>query len=141
MFRKTILLLGLAFGVSGCLNPNQALQEKQVSYVGRSAETLIARLGMPDSEGVVAGRKFYAWTRQDSGSFTMPQYNTGTMNTTVYGRGGPAFGTSTYGYTTYNTTYYDNRCILRAFLDQNGNVTGFDMDGNIGGCNPLVSRL
>lgn len=141
MLRKTALMLAVASGLAGCLSPNQALQERQVNYVGRSAEALIARLGMPDGEGVVAGRKFYAWSNRDTGSFTMPQYNTGTINTTLYGGGGTAFGTGTYGYTTYNTTHYDYHCVLRAFLDQSGNVTSFDMDGNIGGCNPIVSRL
>ncbi|MEZ5720924.1 MAG: hypothetical protein R3D59_04130 [Paracoccaceae bacterium] len=141
MMRKVILTTVVAMSLSGCLNPNQTLQERQVNYVGHSAETLIARLGVPDAEGVVAGRKFYAWSTRETGSYTMPQYNTGTVNTTLYGGGGTAFGTGTYGYTTYNTTHYDYHCVLRAFINPQGNVTGFDMDGNLGGCGPLVSRL
>ena len=132
----------LAFCVSGCLNPRATLNEKSPNYIGQSSELLFKSMGIPNSEGEVAGRKFYLWSYQNSGSFTLPQYNTANTSGSFNSYGG-GFGTysGTTGYTTYSTTNYNYQCVIRAFVDKNNIVTEFDMDGNIGGCNPLVNRM
>lgn len=139
MFKKIAFIVS-SFAITGCL-PNETLTEKQPNYIGKDASVLFNAMGFPQSEGKIAGRKFYAWTYNQSGSLTLPQYNTGTYSGSTYGRYGSYNSYGTVGYTTYSTTNYNYNCILRAFVDNKDKVTNFDMDGNIGGCNPLVSRL
>jgi hypothetical protein len=126
----------------GCMNPMDTLNEKSPSYTGQPAQILFNKMGLPNSEGVVAGRKFYLWSYQNSGSITIPQYNTantyGSYNS--YGGGYGTYSGST-GYTTYSTTNFNHQCVIRAFVNKKDIVTQFDMDGNRGGCNPLVKRL
>jgi hypothetical protein len=130
-----------AFALTGCLDPSQTLTERQPNYIGKDASVLFSSMGMPQQEGSVAGSKFYVWTYQNSGSLTLPQYNTGTFSGSTYGTYGAYNTTGTVGYTTYTTTNYDYSCVLRAFVDNKNRVTAFDIDGNIGGCDPLVNRL
>tara|TARA_A100001015_G_scaffold229718_1_gene259802 strand:+ start:2533 stop:2958 length:426 start_codon:yes stop_codon:yes gene_type:complete len=141
MFRLSILLIALVT-LQGCLNPRDTLNEKSPSYIGQPAEILFNQMGLPNSEGEVAGRRYYLWSYQNSGSLTLPQYNTanssGSYNT--YG-GGYGTYSGTTGYTTYQTTNYNYQCVIRAFVNRNDIITKFDMDGNVGGCNPLVRRM
>lgn len=143
-FNKVLKLgaaMGLTFVLSGCLNPAQTLNERQTNYIGQDASVLFEKMGMPQQEGVVAGTKFYAWTYQNSGSMTLPQYNTGTYSGNTIGTYGSYNTVGTVGYTTYTTTNYNYNCVLRAFVDGRNRVKSFDIDGNIGGCNPLVFRM
>lgn len=96
---------------------------------------------MPQQEGTVAGTKFYAWSYQDSGSYTVPQYNTGSYSGTTYGAYGSVNSYGTVGYTSYNTQIYDYSCVLRAFVDGRDRIINFDLNGDMGGCFPLVNRL
>lgn len=134
------MILAGAFILSGC-NPGQTLTEKQPNYIGQDANVLFRTMGMPQEEGTIAGTKYYAWTYQRSGSMTLPQYNTGTYSGNTYGTYGSYNTYGTVGYTTYTTSNYNYTCVLRAFVDGRNKVTKFDMDGNIGGCSPLVDRM
>ena len=138
---KFVVSCCVAFGLSGCLNPGDTLNERQPNYIGKDANVLFGAMGMPQQEGRVAGAKFYTWTYQNSGSLTLPQYNTATYSGNTYGTYGSTNTMGTVGYTTYQTTNYNYNCVLRAFVDRNNKITKFDMDGNIGGCNPLVNRM
>ena len=137
---KLAMILTGAFILSGC-NPRQVLTEKQPNYIGQDASVLFRTMGMPQQEGTIAGLKYYAWTYNNSGSMTLPQYNTGTYSSNTYGRYGSYNTYGTVGYTTYNTTSYDYECVIRAFVDKRNKVTNFDMDGDIGGCSTLVNRM
>lgn len=141
MYSKYAVMFCAAFGLSGCLSPRDTLNERQPNYIGKDANVLFGAMGMPQQEGRVAGAKFYTWTYQNSGSFSLPQYNTATYNGSTYGTYGSSNTIGTVGYTTYQTTNYNYSCVLRAFVDSKNRITKFDMDGNIGGCNPLVNRL
>lgn len=138
---KVFSAISILMLVSGCLNPSQTLLEKQPNYIGKNASVMFSSMGIPQDEGVIAGMKYYAWIYQDSGSITIPQYNTGTYSGQTYGAYGSYNTYGTVGYTTYNTTNYNYSCILRAFVDKKNIVTKIDMDGNLGGCNPLVNRM
>jgi len=139
MFKK-IALIATLFAIAGC-NPSETLNEKQTNYIGQDASVLFNAMGFPQSEGKIAGKKFYAWTYNQSGSLTLPQYNTGSYSGSTYGTYGSYNSYGTVGYTTYRTTNYNYNCVIRAFVDKKDRVTNFDMDGNIGGCNPLVNRM
>ena len=140
-FLKVCAGLVAAALLSGCLNPSETLNERAPNYVGKNASVLFENIGMPQQEGRVAGAKYYAWTYQNSGSITLPQYNTGYYSGNTYGQNGSYNTSGTVSYTTYTTTNYNHNCVLRAFVDNRNRVTRFDIDGNIGGCNPLVNRM
>ncbi len=120
------LLLG------GCAG--EIIQEKMSTMIGRPASHVFAKLGLPDAEGKVAGRKFYVWGTQASGSYTLPQYNTGT----IYN---PYGGTSTYSYTAYQQHSYNYFCKIRIFVDSKDRITTYDFEGNEGGCRRFSSQL
>lgn len=63
----------LALVLTGCAG--EIIQEKMSPMIGRPASYVFAKLGLPDAEGEVAGRKFYIWGTQTTGSYTVPQYN------------------------------------------------------------------
>ena len=105
---KRHLILGLSLlALAGCLNPSATLDEKQRYFIGQDASTLFSSMGFPQQEGEIAGRKFYAWTYNQSGSLTLPQYNTGTYSGSTYGTYGSYNSYGTVGYTTYSTTNYN----------------------------------
>ena len=102
--------------------------------VGYSAERVFDKLGIPDAESEVAGLKFYIWETSNQGSYSVPQYNTGT----VYS---PSGYPVTYSYTTYNQFSYNHFCKLRVFVNSLDIITTYDFEGNEGGCGVFASQL
>ena len=121
----------LALVLAGCAG--EIIQEKMLPMIGRPASYVFAKLGLPDAEGEVAGRKFYLWGTQTAGSYTVPLYNTGS----VYS----PYGTSTYSYTTYQQHSYNYFCKIRVFVDSKDRITTYDFDGNEGGCATFAKQL
>ena len=121
----------LVLFLTGCAG--EIIQEKMQPMIGRPASYIFAKLGLPDAEDVVAGRKFYVWGTQTAGSYTLPQYNTGTIYS--------PYGTSTYGYTTYQQHSYNYFCKIRVFVDSQDRITTYDFDGNEGGCATFANQL
>ena len=122
----------LALLLVGCAG--EIIQEKMQLMIGGPASDVFAKLGLPDAEGEVVGRKFYVWGTQTTGSYTVPQYNTGTIYS-------PYGGTSTYSYTTYQQHSYNYLCKIRVFVDSQDRVTTFDFEGNEGGCSTFAQQL
>lgn len=119
-----LLLAGCAAGI---------IEEKMQPMIGQPASHVFEKLGIPDAEDVVAGRRFYVWETEDSGSILLPQQNTGSVYT--------AHGTSTYTYMTYVPMVYSHTCRFRVFVDANDLITTYDFDGNEGGCSTFATRL
>ena len=117
--------------LTGCAG--EIIQEKMSAMIGRPATLVFAKLGWPDAEREVAGRKFYVWATQDVGSYTLPQYNT----ETIYG----PYGTSTYSYTTYQQYSYNSVCKIRVFVDSQDRITTYDFKGNEDGCAMFADQL
>ena len=121
----------LALFLVGCASA--IIEERMQPMVGRPASDVFEKLGLPDAEGEVAGRRFYIWGTQTSGSFTVPQHKTGT----IYG----PYGTSTYGYTTYQQHFYNYMCTIRVFVDSDDRIATYDFKGNEGGCSTFAEML
>ena len=101
--------------------------------IGQPASNVFEKLGLPHAEGEVAGRKFYVWATQDSGSILLPQQNTGTIYS--------GYRTSTYTYTTYVPMAYNHACRFRIFVNPEDRITTYDFEGNEGGCSTFANRL
>jgi hypothetical protein len=103
------------------------------SLEGRPLSAAVSKLGFPDEEREIAGQKVYIWASARSGSYTVPQTNTG------YGwAGGRPF---TYTYQTQQVQSFNHSCVIRVMTDSNGLIVNWDVEGNIGGCERYASRL
>lgn len=109
----------IVFGVvaagflAGCsLNPLSGLEEGMERMKGRPAPELFTRMGYPDQEGTVAGKKFYLYQR----TARIPGFNPGSPDI----RG---------------------ECKLRFFVDDKDMIERWQYDGNLAGCEPYVRRL
>ena len=121
----------LALILAGCASVT--IEEKMQPMLGQPASQVFEKLGIPDAEDVVAGRKFYVWKTEDSGSILLPQLNTGSVYT--------GYGTSTYTYTSYVPIVYSHACKFRVFVDAKDLITTYDFEGNEGGCSTFASQL
>ncbi len=100
-------------GLAACtLNPLGGLEEGMQRMKGRPAPELFSKMGFPDQEGTVAGRKYYLYQR----SVRLPGFNPGSPDI----RG---------------------ECRIRFFVDDKETIVGADYDGNLAGCEPYVTRL
>ena len=124
-------ILMLALLLAGCAG--QMIHESMQPMIGRPATHAFAKLGFPDSEDTVAGRKFYVWTTESSGSHLVPQFNTGTI------RGKD--GTTTFSYTTFEEQFYHHECRLRVFVDAKDRIAAYDLNGNDAGCSVFARKL
>ncbi len=104
---RSLLLLSLLLGLAACAQ-RVPLVDTLNPWVGGPVSTVFDRLGMPDSEGTVAGRKFYAWEHEDGKR--VDEKTNGSVEITTY------------------------RCKVRAFVDEEDIVRFFDVQGNVGGC-------
>lgn len=118
---------------TGCAG--EIIQKKMADMIGQPAELLFVKLGLPEVESRVAGRKFYAWDTQASSSYSVPQQQTGI----IYGPYGQS--TQTYSYITYRQQHYLYYCKLRVFVDARDHVVTYDFEGNEGGCGTFADRL
>ena len=103
------------------------------AFIGQPASYVFEKLGVPDAEDEIAGRKFYVWETESSGSFLVPM---------------PATETVRDGNRTSNLTYfvqelhdYHHVCKFRLFVDTQDLVTGYDLAGDGGGCGTFANRL
>ena len=103
------------------------------AFIGQPASYVFEKLGVPDTEDEVAGRKFYVWETESSGSFLVPV---------------PVTWTERDGTRTSNLTYfvqelhaYRHVCRFRLFVDRKDLVTGHDLEGDGGGCGTFANRL
>ena len=130
-------LVAFVLLASGCFtSAKQMFQENMDCMAGLPASSLFDRLGIPESEGQVAGRKFYVWDTYNSGSISIPQQHTGTL----YNPYSQPFS-STYTYTTYQQVQYSHFCKFRVFVDSQDRIITYDFEGNEGGCRRLASQL
>lgn len=122
-------------GLSGCAW--DIVDDKMDKMRGLHIGEAIAKLGYPQSDIEVAGRKHYVWSRREVGAYRVPRYETKTV--TSYGANGPT--TNTYSYTTYESVPYDYQCSLRIFVDDEERILSWDMAGNQGACSTYAWRL
>lgn len=121
----------LALFLAGCAG--EMIRDAMLPLIGHRASYLFEKLGFPDAEDTIAGRRFYVWASETTGSQLVPHFNTGTI------RG--KHGTSTFGYTTFHEQPYHRSCRFRVFVDSEDRITAYDLDGNEGGCSALANKL
>jgi hypothetical protein len=56
---RSILAIIIALSVAGCAS--KMIDERASKYLGQPATMLIAKLGFPTDERVIAGKKIYIW--------------------------------------------------------------------------------
>jgi hypothetical protein len=98
------------------------------TLTGKPLDYAISKLGLPDAEQTIAGRKVYVWdSRTVGGGYLVPK-------TTNYS--GNVGGTSYAGTDTglQATPSYDLYCKLKLVVDGSNTVTSYDYDGNMGAC-------
>ncbi|MBZ5882559.1 hypothetical protein, partial [Escherichia coli] len=73
---KSIALISLG-AVSGCTTMDSARPSME-AMKGQPVSAAIAKLGYPDGQMNIAGKKVYVWSNHSSGSYTLPTTNTAT---------------------------------------------------------------
>lgn len=124
--------LWLALLVAGCTSFS-VLDEELPKYKGKPIDSLVAKLGFPNAEQTIMGRKVYVW----STSMSYVSVNPTTSTTTGYVGGRPITATST------SYTYSDSNlsCTLRAIVDAQGLIERYAYEGNNGACYTYSDRL
>jgi hypothetical protein len=117
--------------LAGCVG--QDMTSAMNPYLGRPASDVFAKLGMPNSEGTIAGKHYYAWGSSQTVS-TGPTITTGSGTAAGQPYTYSQFSNQAAGYSTYE-------CSLRVFVDGSDIVRYFDGDGNYGGCESYIDRL
>lgn len=121
--KKFCFLTALILTISAC---SFDIIDKNLSpMIGSQVDVAISRLGYPDAESSVAGKKFYVWEAQTSGSYSVPSVSY-VGNTPI---------------TTFSTNFYNYDCRIRIFVNESETITHYDFKGNEGGCSYLASRL
>lgn len=118
-----IVAAGLLVGCAG-----RIIEKNMNDLVGQPASAVFARLGHPDAEAVVAGRKTYTWSTRRSGldSVCRPAVYSG-RKTVVPG--------------SFDLVPYTSECRIRVLVDSRDVVQSWDHDGNEGGCERYAKRL
>ena len=128
MKATAVVLSIIGLLLAGCVHPPGPVLQKELGALkGQPVKAAFDRLGYPNSEGKIAGAKFYVWST--SNTSWMPNVSTTTGTGMV---GGTPFNYSQTvidGGTTVNL-----RCTIRIFYDKDEIITHFDFTGNSGGC-------
>ena len=112
--------------LSGCVMSFTVLDAELPKYYGRHIDTLVARIGYPNSEQMLMGRKVYVWTTSMQHVSVTPTTSTssgyvGTMPVTITG-------------TNYQTNVIQLSCTIRVFVDDANIIQFADYGGNNGAC-------
>lgn len=124
--RFVILLLALAAAACATADDTKEVMDR---YRSQPIDAVVARLGMPQGEQTIMGRKAYSWTRTTSDVETIPALTTGTI------------GNASVLATTYTTESYSTTCTLRVLVDGANRITGYDLNGQAGACRAIGARL
>ena len=112
---KNYLAIGLlCLFITGCdYNYNSGKnKEMDTLYLeGNTVDHIISRLGLPEEQDVIMGKKYYKWEVEKT----------------------------SYSIWTDSTVYY--KCRLIIFVDNEDIIKGYDLDGNQGACKLIVNGL
>ncbi|WP_027052802.1 hypothetical protein [Mesorhizobium erdmanii] len=96
------------------------------SLRGRPYQAAFDVLGFPDAENTIDNKRVFTWGSRNTGSYTVPTFN----SSTAYVNGQPIYvqsqGTA--------TETYDYHCRIDVIVGQSGLIEHTKYDGNIGGC-------
>lgn len=130
---KKYALLATLF-LCGCTNPGTIIHDELGKLHGQPVSTVFAKLGYPQSEGNVAGRKFYLWSNNVMGR----------ASRTKITQGGGQIDGKYFDYT--ETTIgggipYNMNCTIRVFVSKDDYVQFADGSGTNGACAEYAERL
>lgn len=131
--RKTVCGLAIFSSLMmlvGCVT-GQDIKAGIGTLKGQPYKVAFERLGFPDQENKIAGYTVYSWLNQNSGSYSVPTYQTAT----TYVNGTPIF-TNIQG---SETQSYNFHCKLDVIVDGTGTVIDTKIEGNLGGCERYAS--
>lgn len=122
--------------LTGCVTFGQMNQGLSL-LVGQPLDTAVDVLGYPSGERTIAGRHLVQWGRSSQGF--MPVTNTAQSFGTVAANG--RWGT--YSGTTTSTSYVpiSYNCSITVQVDMTDRISGYQYNGNLGGCEPYIKRL
>lgn len=127
-----MLLLVAAFVLAGCTSFS-VLDKEMPKLVGQPIDVAVSKLGFPNAEQTIMGKKVYTWSTTETGTSIVPttSYSTAYVGTT------PISAQTT----TYSTQDYTLSCTLRVIVDDKGIVQNFNYTGNNGACFTYSNRL
>lgn len=129
---KGMVLMGTVL-LSGCATWGQ-LDEGLDSLINQPISTAIDRIGYPNSDQMIAGRKIYRWGNSQQSAMYVPtsSYTYGTV-----GANTPYSATTTGG--TYVPVNYN--CSIALEVDANEIIRRYQYNGNLGGCGSYIKAL
>lgn len=118
--------LGLLIGIFASCTTFEDIDAGLKNLYGKNINLLLAKIGYPNGQNEVAGRKLYIWDSRETISYA--------TNVTSYG---------TYGGTTTTlvpivTTYY---CTIIVEVDRNETIVAAQFEGNIEGCEKYAAAF
>ena len=101
------------------------------SYYGQHINSLISKIGYPNAQNNIAGRKLYIWDSRQTVSYSMPMtsYNSGTVNTFSGGYG--SYTGTTTNWVPMVANYF---CTITVEVNSSETIIASQFNGNIGGC-------
>ena len=133
--------MALPFLLLGACTTFEDIDSGLTTFRGAPADSLIAALGYPDGERLVAGKRLLVWNTDRNVTTVTPvtSYNSG--NASAYGSSGSAYGSYSGTTTSYVPTTTNYNCTLLVEIDANNTIIGHDFEGNLGGCARYAERL
>ncbi len=133
---KKIALLAAAAALTGCVTWGQ-MDDGLRGLIGQPINVAISKIGYPSTEQTIAGRKLYRWGVSRQSVDYMP------MVTTTTGYSGVGASYTPNSSTTLGGTYIsvDYNCQITLEVDAKEVITGYQYNGNRGGCEPYIKAL
>lgn len=122
---RSICALAIVAIAAGC-QTFENMDAGLSSLRGRPYQEAFTVLGFPDAENTIDGKRVFTWGSRNTGSYTLPTFN----SSTAYVNGQPIYiqsqGTK--------TETYDYHCKIDVIVGSSGLIEFTKYDGNIGGC-------
>ena len=128
---KTITLISLA-ALSSCVTMESA-KPAMDAMKGKPISAAIDKLGYPDGQMNIAGKKVYVWNTNSTESYLVPDNTT----TTTWVNGSPVHATS-YG---TRSESFELQCKLKVIASEADVIEKWEWEGNVGGCEVYAMRL
>lgn len=133
---KTAISVVALLSLAGCVSWSQ-FDDGLNALVGRPISAAFGKIGYPNNEQTIAGRKIYRWGSSSQGMITMPTQTT-TTGSVGNGLGYRPFTATTYGSAMIPVSY---QCTLALSVNSQEIITGYSYDGELGGCEPYINAL
>ncbi|MBG7619367.1 hypothetical protein I5R65_07815 [Herbaspirillum sp. AP02] len=129
-------LIITAAALTGCATWGQ-LDDGLKGLLGQPIDVAINKIGYPNSEQTIAGRKLYRWGSSSQQMAYMP------TTTTTNGYAGVGSGFTPYSSTTTGGTFVplNYTCQITLEVDAKQIIQRYQADGNLGGCEPYIKAL